>query len=725
MFKASLNLFLLLMFFNLLGAKDNPCLLINESEADEIRQSISEYPIFIKSFNNTKAKLDKTLAENIVVPPPGEAGGYEHEKHKQNYRDMQSAGMIFQLTKDEKYALFVKQMLYKYAELYPTLGPHPLSHKQAPGKLFHQMLNEAVWLVYTAQAYDCIYNWLSPEERQHIEKNVFKYIVEWFTEVYPGQLDRIHNHGMWIAASIGMLGYVLDDDNLVEMALFGTKKDGKGGFLKQLDLLFSPDGYYLEGPYYIRYALRPLFLFAEAVERNQPEIKIFEHRNGIIGKALFSSLQTVFPNGNFPPINDASRSMNVKSIGPVIANNIAYHRFGANPNLLAIAQIQNQVILNKAGFVIAKDLAEAKDSPQLNWQSVEFSDGYDGKQGGLGILRHGSGQDQTMLLMKYGSHGLGHGHFDKLHFSYFNQGSEVIFDYGFARWVNIEPKFGGRYLPENDSYAKQTIAHNTVTVDQKTQNNANRKTADKVSAERHFFHSTPEVKVMSAKATKQYDGISMQRTMFLLEDSNFKQPLVLDLFKIKSQSEHEYDYPIHYHGQIIATNLEYDAAIKKQRPLGDDFGYQHIWDNGGGKTNKPLRFTWLNENRYYSLIGVSDDEMVVKFGRTGANDPKFNLRSEPLLVLRKKAKDHLFASVIEAHGYYSEASEKSVQASPRVNEVKIIGSNDKATVVEIAGKNFQWQVMVTNEEASDFEKHKVEFQNQIYEWTGNFKIIKN
>ena len=68
--------------------------------------------------------------------------------------------------------------------------------------------------------------------------------------------------------------------------------------------------------------------------------------------------------------------------------------------------------------------------------------------------------------MKYGVHGQGHGHFDKLHFIFFDAGNEVVPDYGFSRWINIEPKYGGRYFPENDSYAKQTIAHNTVVVDE-------------------------------------------------------------------------------------------------------------------------------------------------------------------------------------------------------------------------------------------------------------------
>ena len=45
-----------------------------------------------------------------------------------------------------------------------------------------------------------------------------------------------------------MTGYVLNDKNFVDQALYGLDKSGNAGFLKQLDNLFSPDGYYEEGP---------------------------------------------------------------------------------------------------------------------------------------------------------------------------------------------------------------------------------------------------------------------------------------------------------------------------------------------------------------------------------------------------------------------------------------------------------------------------------------------
>ncbi|MFM9673803.1 alginate lyase family protein, partial [Streptomyces galilaeus] len=77
---------------------------------------------------------------------------------------------------------------------------------------------------------------------------------------------KVHNHGTWATAAVGMTGYVIDDQELVEQALYGLDKSGKAGFLRQVDELFSPQGYYTEGPYYQRYALLPFITFAKAIQ---------------------------------------------------------------------------------------------------------------------------------------------------------------------------------------------------------------------------------------------------------------------------------------------------------------------------------------------------------------------------------------------------------------------------------------------------------------------------
>ena len=139
----------------------------------------------------------------------------------------------------------------------------------------------------------------------------------------------------------------------------------------------------------------------------------------------------------------------------VTAVDIAYHYGDRDPRLLSVAEKQNQVLLDQSGLSVAMDIRDGKAKPFIK-QSVSLTDGAKGEQGGLTLLRYGS-EDLT-LLFKYSAQGLSHGHYDKLSFSLYARGDEVIQDYVLVRFVNIEQKGGGNYLPENQSWAKQSIA---------------------------------------------------------------------------------------------------------------------------------------------------------------------------------------------------------------------------------------------------------------------------
>jgi len=716
---------LVLVAGNAGGQAAHPGIFLNRADAAAIRKSASAYPLLERTLASARRTMDSAFAAPIDVPPPGEAGGYAHERHKQNYREMQLAGELWQITGDVRYPRFVRDMLERYAVLYPTLGAHPLARNQAPGKLFHQSLNEANWLVATAIAYDCVYDWLTPANRARFEANVFRPMAEWLSVTQAREFDRIHNHGTWAVAAVGMIGYVMRDTSYVNRALYGTKRNRSGGFLRQLDLLFSPDGYYMEGPYYVRYAAQPFFQFAEAIERAQPSIGIYRYRDGILKKALYSAIQTAYPNGVFPPINDASRTMAIDAPEVVLALDLAYARYGANRNLLGAAALQGEVVLGAAGLTVARDLAAMRRAPAMSFGSVEFTDGPRGDEGGLGILRAGDGRDATMLLMKYGVHGEGHGHFDKLQFTFFDAGREVIPDYGFSRWINIEPKFGGRYLPENESWAMQTVAHNTVVVDQRSQSGARHAAADSVSGARHFFDArNAAVQVMSARDTVSYGGVGQQRTMLLVRDVRLPHPVVVDLFRVTSGTEHAYDYPVHFRGQLIATSVRIQASTTRLDALGTGGGYQHLWKQASATTGDPVRLTWLDGNRYYTVTTAAAPASEVIFARTGAGDPDFNLTSEPAMLIRRRAASTLFASVIEPHGYFSEPEERSVEASGRITGVQVLATGAEGSVVRITGAGgLRWTIMVSNGPASATAAHTVTAGADTFAWVGNYAVL--
>ena len=153
------------------AAKGHPRIFLTKAEGRQVAANAATSPLLARSLAQAKATIALALAAPIETPPPGEAGGYAHEKHKQNYREMQLAGMLYTITGEARYAAWVGKVLEQYASMYPALGPHPMSRNQAPGKLFHQSLNEATWLVAVSIAYDCVYDALAPAQRARIERD--------------------------------------------------------------------------------------------------------------------------------------------------------------------------------------------------------------------------------------------------------------------------------------------------------------------------------------------------------------------------------------------------------------------------------------------------------------------------------------------------------------------------------------------------------------------------
>ncbi|MBN1302077.1 MAG: alginate lyase family protein [Melioribacteraceae bacterium] len=709
------------------GQSSHPNLVITGEDAANIKVHLGSVPLFDKSLQLAKDFVESAMNSRIDVPYPKDpGGGYTHERHKQNYNEMYNAGILYSVTGDERYAVFIKSMLDEYAELYPQLGRHPQGKKQTPGRMFWQSLNETVWLLHTIQAYDCIYDWLSESDRNNYEQNIFIPMSEFFINECTHEFDLIHNHGTWIVAAVGMAGYVIGNDDYVEMALHGSKKDGKSGFIAQLDNLFSPDGYYTEGGYYVRYALWPFFIFAEVIHNNQPELEIYNYRDQILKKALYSALQVTYTDGTFIPINDALKEKTWLSPELIFATNFVYAHYGQDRQLLSIVKLHDQVSLTGPGMMAARDLSDDKPVPEFNWKSVEYTDGPEGNMGGVGILRYGTPEDQETLLMKYGSHGLSHGHFDKLTFCFYDQAREIIQDYGAARFLNVEQKFGGRYLEENNTYAKQTVAHNTVVVDQKSQFSGIRSESEKYHAYRYCFNSDkPDFQYVSAKEDKAYPGVNQHRTMILVNDDKLYRPVVIDVYRINSGISHEYDLPFYYMGHFIYSNFRYDAYTKQRSLMGDDNGYQHLWKEAMGKPDSTSQLTWWNGKRFYSLTINTSRTDEIYFTRIGGSDPEFNLRNEPGFIVRKRDKNTVFVSVLEPHGIFDPTLEFTKDSYSTFKDIIVLSSDEKYTAVNIKGNNnINWIITIANADADPGSQHELSAADKILKWTGPVAVHK-
>jgi hypothetical protein len=737
-FKVAVLGLLLIVFQNAI-AQGHPRLVLTPKGVKEIKVQLGKVPLFDASIAEVKKDVDVEIELGIVVPIPKDfSGGYTHERHKKNWLIMQKAGVLYQILGDKKYAIYVKDMLMAYAKLYPTLPLHPQERSYARGKLFWQALNDANWLVYASQAYDCVYNFIGAKDRAIIEKDLFKPYADFISIGSPQYFNRVHNHSTWGNVAVGMIALVMDDAELLDRAMNGLKEDNlppgmrdsdgglikkegqKTGFLANVEEPFSPDGYYNEGPYYQRYAMYPFMVFAEALQNTKPELKIFDFKKGILIKSAYALLNLTNSEGEFFPLNDGQKGMSYYSRELVSVVDIAYLYGGKDASLLSIAEKQGRVQLDNSGMAVALGVKIKLTKPFIK-KSIDLSDGSDGEQGGVAILRNKISDNELTLVMKYAAQGSSHGHFDKLSFSYYQNSDEVLQDYGLARFVNIEQKGGGNYLKENSTWAKQTIAHNTIIQNETSHFNGDFVIGDKFSSKKYLYDvSNPKVQIISATEDNAYPGTKMHRTMVLLETEGYEKPLLLDIFQVDAKIANQYDLPFYYLGQMMSANFKYEMP-KTLEPLGKSFGYQHLWKEGIGKaTDENTKFSWLYGGSFYTMTWATspDDELLLV--RLGANDPNFNLRRDAGIIIRRKnTQKTTFVNVIEAHGSYSPVTENAINAFSSITNVELVYEDENYVGVSIKNKNETVSLFIlatTNSSAT--QKHKLEIKEKTYTWVG-------
>ena len=679
---------------------------------------------FDATLKAAQEKIKAQMALPLAIPVPKDAGGgYTHEKHKDNAKLIYDAGQIYKLSGDKAYADFAAKLMVGYADVYPDWKLHPQQKEQSPGRMFWQNLNESWWLVHVSQAYEAVKGTLSDDQKSHIEQNLLRNMANFLSVEAPETFDKIHNHGTWATAAVGLTGYAIGDDNYVEQALMGLDKTGEAGFVKQMNVLFSPDGYYNEGPYYQRYALMPFVVFAHAVNKNNPEKRIFEQRDGILKKAILTVIQQSY-GGLFFPINDAIKDKDIATTELLHGVAIAYDLTG-DTGLLSIAKAQEKFVLTPESRKLSNDLVAGKATP-FDYKSMRLSDGADGTQGALDILRASSDPKGLTVVMKNTSQGLGHGHFDKMGLLVYDQGLEIIRDYGAARFLNVEAKYGGHYLPENNTYAKQTIAHNALVVDEVSHFNGSTSTGNKHAPELGPFQGTGAIKIASAEIDTAYDGVNLSRTVAIIEDPAFPKPVIIDVVSGEAEREHQYDLPFHYNGQLTDANFPLAAYPVSRSPLGSKNGYQYLWKVAESSAIDGLsQVTFLMDKRFYTVTSAVPDNTDVIFAETGANDPNFNLRREPAFVLRSLTNDGVtYASVIEPHGEYNPTVEYTLNSHSHVKTVSYF-ENGQESYVKIETKAGDVVGLALSKNTNQAQEHSMRVEGAEMSWRGPFHLFNS
>lgn len=435
--------------------------------------------------------------------------GWVNFVHANNLGFMSSCMYLYMITGDEKYAVYLRDMLLDYAGKYPDYMVHNVHRKQTEafsGKMFGQSLDEAVWISTVARTYLAIKSFVNEKEARKIEKGLFQECANLLLRRKDGG-----NWQVWHNCALSALGIVLQNDSIINVAL----NDPKCGYYYLNNKHVNSDGWWNEGsPIYHFYPLGAMVMTAEAVRcRN---INLYDER---FYNMFASPVKGIYPDLFFPAHNDGWYGESL--IAQANLYELAYARF-KEPLFLDVLE-HCYAETNRGGNYALLNPIEIKPATvPIRLESFRFEDS------GFTVLR----SDRATAVMKYGQHGGGHGHPDKLSISVHNGKKEILSDFGTSAYG----------APDYNRWYRKTLSHNTVTVDGKDQQN--------VAGEFVNFVPMKNGGIIEAKADNVYPGVRMNRTVSLSGNT------IKDRFTCISDEKHQYDYVLIFNERPVINAKE-------------------------------------------------------------------------------------------------------------------------------------------------------------------------
>jgi hypothetical protein len=222
------------------------------------------------------------------------------------------------------------------------------------------------------------------------------------------------------------------------------------------------------------------------------------------------------------------------------------------------------------------------------------------------------GSDHT-LAVKFGPHGGGHGHRDKLTFISFANGAHLAADAGSQAYA----------ARSHATWDKTTLAHNTVVIDETDQAEATGKLLS--------WTALPDAVAIELDAGPAYNSARLQRRLVHMAE------YTLDLFDVKSLDgrPHRIDWLHHNYSRQLSIHGP-DAA--PPFPVGN--GYQHL--SAGGAVTTPAPWEVAFEHFQLYMLGGESTTMIT--GQALGPDLRVPL---PFVMARREALETRFAALYE------------------------------------------------------------------------------
>ncbi|MET9022999.1 heparinase II/III family protein [Actinopolymorpha sp. NPDC004070] len=360
-----------------------------------------------------------------------------------------TSALVWQATGQDRYRDHVADLLLDYASRYPKLPPH--GQHVGLGRVTGQSLEEAVWGIGVAYAYDGVRESLDAADRQRIETDLLHNIG---THVTENLLHKIHNIECWHLAALTTLGVQLGEQSFLDTAFAHPH-----GLTEQLREGILDDGWWAEGsPSYHFYMLSAVLSSALALRHVDPGF-LDSPRLRSTFEAPLTMLRSDL---SLPALNDGWISIALPlGVGGYAAHyEQAYGLWNdpADAAFLRTAYVRGVPRLSEASLLMGPDL-RATDAgasvgiwPPRPGRAVHPASGY-------AVLSDGTGRGERSLLVKYGLHGGGHGHPDKL----------MLDLHAFGVRLAPDPGSPAYNSPLQGPWFRQTLAHNTVVIGEVSQ----------------------------------------------------------------------------------------------------------------------------------------------------------------------------------------------------------------------------------------------------------------
>jgi hypothetical protein len=544
------------------------------------------------------------------------------QRNDDNARAARDLGLAWRLTGKPEFTEKARRIFRAYADLYPTLPIHDNNNKldtKAGARVMSQTLSEAKWLVPLAFGYDLVREAVPAAERERFETNVLRNAAAVIARNDAGK----SNWQSWHNAALLAVGLIVNDRALVNLAV-----SGPSGFRFQLREGITADGPWHEGSWgYHFFALEPLLLTREMAER----AGVLPAEAAALKRMLDAPLVSIFPDGTLPDFNDSG---NTRLSAEARYYEIGYRLFH-DPSYAIVWRGQKRGLESLLWGAESLPSGGAVELPSKLLPDA-----------GVAVLRV-RGSDHTVAV-KFGPHGGGHGHYDKLSFVSYANGAHLAADPGTQAYA----------APTHTTWDKMTVAHNTIAVDERTQ----------AAATGRLLHWTglPHVSMIAVSADGAYPGIALERT--LVHTAGY----TLDIATARAgdSAAHRFDWLYHNFGKVsVALPLRDAAELPKSN------GYQHLVNGRESHTGEDWQATFTQAGSNLRVIMLAAQGTTVVSGEGLGPDLRVPV---PFVMARRQGAAAAFTALYEP--YKSAPSVKSLRRKGGSFTIESAGATDTITM---------------------------------------------